>query len=1807
MITARGTNSRQDVGMTDTASAPQDEKVRALLRQRLTAARQSLATTGTAIPRRSEPTAPAALSPVQHRMWFHTQLEPDSAAYNTSLVLRLAGLLDRQALLDAVRDLADRHEVLRSVLQPDGDEVHAVALPATAVPVTVVDATGDVEALVRADVGRPFALDVEPPLRATLWCLAGDEHVLALTVHHVATDAWTTGLLLRELSALYAARIGLAPAPPPPALQYADVAAWQATREDSAEDLDWWAAHLAGLPPLIDLPADRPRPAAPTWAGDTLPLDLGADLSSKVKQAATDLGGTPFMVLMAGLQALLARTGGGTDFAVGVPESGRHHPDTEPVVGCFINTLVHRADVSGAPTGRDLLRRVREVALEAQNRARTPFDKLVERLNPDRNLSASPVFQVMLNVLEVSPPPGLPGVDAELVAFPQRTAKYDLTLTLGNDGERFAGGLGYRTELFDRGTAGRLAGWYTALLAGMLAEPDRPLWEIPLEPVTGPLLAGPAVDHALDRPLYRLIEDWADRTPGATAAIGADGSLTYADLERRANRIAHALLAAGAGANQPVGVLLEPGTDLACALLGIMKAGAGYLPMDPVYPPARVAAILEAAGARVVVTTAEFADRAGPDRVALALDDPRTLAAHPDTRPEVAVGMDDLIHVIFTSGSTGLPKGVAVEHRSVAHYLAAMLPRLDADGGSFAMVSTPAADFGLTCVFGALTTGGTVHLVARETATDPAAFAAYLRRHRVDVLKCVPSHLELLAAEGDLADVLPAKLLVLAGEACPWPLVERVRAARPGLRVQSHYGHTESTMISLVCRTESVPEQRRTGVVPLGEPIDNVAFHVVDAHGRPLPAGVPGELVITGPGIARGYLGRPELTAAQFVADPVDGATRCYRSGDRVVVRADGTVQFLGRVDDQVKVRGYRVEPGEVATALRGLPGVAEAVVLPVGEGAARTLAGWLVPVAGATLEIPAVRSALRERLPDYMVPAAFCVLDRLPLNPNGKLDRAALPAPQRAEGERVPPATPTEQRVADAWAAVLKVEDVGAEDDFFALGGDSFAAVRTVKAIDAGLRVIDLFTRPTVRELAAYLDARDGTAEVGLLHRLSGPPRGTAPSASLVCVPYGGGSAAAFGPVAQALPGHVEVLAVELPGHDAARPDELPLGVDALVDLLAAEIAATVRGPVALYGHCVGSALATALARRLEADGRQVLGVIVAGSFPTARLPGRLSGWLDRTLKRDRWVSDRFVRDGLLATGGLFEDMDEAAVDAALRALQHDFRSAQEWFGTELAAERPPLAVPILCVVGERDRATDLYAERYAEWGAFADRVELAVVPKAGHYFLRHQAEQVATLVADRLASWSAGVLPPRLADRAVPVAGRAGRRELRSFYTVAAGQLVSTMGTALSSFALGIWVFQRTGRISDLALIVMFTQIPTFLLAPIGGAVADRIDRRKVMLGADAVAGVTMLAMVLLLWADRLALWNVCLIVGVTSVSEAFRQPAYLAATAQLVPKPYLNQANSVANLGPGLALLVGPLAGGALITLLGLPGVVVIDVLTFSVGVATLLAVRFPNRLFHCQEESFWAALVGGWRFVLRRKAILVQVLFLMVVNYFTAIMWVAVTPLVLALGSSAALGVVTAVGGVGAAVGAVVVLVWGGTKRRTIGMVGFVIGSGIGTVLIGVYPSVALIAVGLFIRLASMTIGNVHGVSILQVKVGQELQGRVAATNIAIATLMQPLGFLSVGPLAEHVFGPLITGDGPLAGTGIGLGQDRGLALLMVCSGIFLAVWGALGLAYRPLRLAEDALPDASPDPEIDGGLDEIQAAADRKLAELAGVR
>ncbi|MBV1850666.1 non-ribosomal peptide synthetase/MFS transporter [Catellatospora tritici] len=1781
--------------MTDVVS-DREERLRALL-----AARQ--ATAAARVPQQRDPAAPVRLSAAQHAMWLLWQLDPDSPAYHVPVPLRLSGPLDEPALRAAITDVVARHDVLRTVIGADG----AVTLrPAEAVPLrgaTVPES--DLDRLAAEGDWAPFALDTAPPMRVALWSADdGDEHLLLFTFHHIAMDAWSIRLFLDELAAAYTARMHGGPTPTDPAPQYADLPPPPTDRVAAA--VAWWRDRLTGLPPALDLPTDTARDARVRHDACHVPVHVPAELADRMRAYAREHGCTPFMLLLASLQVLLARLSGSTDIAIGVPEAGRHHADSERVLGSFINTLVVRGDVTPDRTGRRLVAAARDAALAAYAHAEAPFAQVVDAVGAPRTPGLTPLFQVLLNVYDAVPAPqGFPDLRVRVTEPLPPTAKFDLSWNIEDHGpDGMHGLLVTRRDLIGGDTAARLVAWHLALLDGILSDPDTPVQALPLAPVTAPLLAGP--DPAADpRPMHALFEQAADRDPDAVAVVGPDGARTYAELDRSANRLAHRLLAAGVGPGDTVGVLCERGTGLAAALLGVLKAGAAYVPLDPAYPTDRITAMLAAAGARVVLTDADLAGRVTGDVATVVVDAP---ADAPDHRPGVTVGAGDLVYVIFTSGSTGQPKGVAVEHGQLVRYLAGALGRMGPDLGSYALVSTIAADLGLTNVFGALATGATLHLVDREVATDPVALAAYLAEHPVDVLKCVPSHLEMLAAHGDLAALLPRRLLLVAGEPCPWTLVHRIRALRPDLAVQNSYGPTETTVAVFMCDVDEVPEPRRHGVVPLGRPLPGVRCHVTGPDGRPVPVGMPGELWIGGPSVARGYAGRDDLTAERFVPDPLDAAGRCYRTGDRVQLMPDGEVRFLGRLDDQVKVRGFRIELGEVAAALRDAPGVAEAAVLPVGEAHQRRLVAWIAP---QTADPAAVRAALRARLPEYMLPSALVTLPALPLTPNGKVDRAALPVPDSrgGAGDGGPPQTAYEQRVAQVWQAILGVDTVGRDDDFFALGGDSFQAVRAVRDIDPGLRVIDLFTASTVRDLGALLQSRaeGGDTAAGLLHRLGGPPAGTAADLTVVCVPYGGGSAAAYRPLAEALGPKVATLAAELPGHDPARPDEPLLALDELVDRLADEVIATVSGPLLVYGHCVGTAVATALARRLEARGITLVGLVVGGAFPAARLPGRLSALVNRILPTDRMVSDRSYRDWLRLIGGM-EDLDEAETDRMMLSLRHDARQSEDWFTAELTRPQPqPLTAPVLCVVGERDRSTELYQERHLEWAAFAPRVELATIPRAGHYFVKHQAGQLAAIIGERVAAWRAGRLPsPRTADGAVH--GSRMRHDLRAFYTVAFGQTVSLVGSAIGSFALGVWAYQRSGRTFDYALVTMLAMLPTIAFLPVGGALADRLDRRRIMFVCDGLSALVMLVLALLLWRDQLSLAVVALAAGLGSTITAFHRPAWLAAVAQLVPKPYLTQANALAQLGTGIGMLLAPLAGGALIVAVGLPWVVALDVASFMIGLLTLLAVRFPDRLFRRRDETLQQALLGGWRYLTRRRPLMVMIVYFMLVNYLFTVALVASTPMVLAFGDAGDLGLVTAASGAGAALGSLVMLVWGGTRRRATGMVGFVIGVGLGVALMGLRPSVVLICAGALLWWASLSILNAHWMAMIQLKVGLELQGRVLATNQMLAVAMTPLAFVTAPLVADHVFTPLLDTGGALAGSlgpVLGVGPGRGMGLLLLVAGVALVLLGIAGLRYRPLARMEDALPNATTGAEIPDDLDGVQAEADRALAVQAG--
>ncbi|MFC4047491.1 amino acid adenylation domain-containing protein [Dactylosporangium siamense] len=1035
------------------------------------------------------------LSFAQQRMWIIHQLEPGSADYNEPLALRLTGPLDAAALRAALDTVVARHEVLRTRLVAGADGgAHQVIDPAGPAGLLDIDLSGEpdprasAEAWLAADAVAPFDLAQGPLLRARLLRLSGTDHVLSLCAHHVVSDQWSVALLHREISTLYTAFVhGEEPPLPPLAVQYADFAVWQRdwlTGDVLDRQLGYWREHLAGAP-AIELPTDRLRPRVRSSAGDRVRFTVPAPVTARLRALSRDTGATMFMTLFAGYAALLGRFTGQDDLLVGTPIAGRNRAETEDLIGFFVNTLVLRADLSGDPTFAELLARTRQEALAAFARQDVPFEQLVEALVTDRDRSRTPLFQVLFNYnLDVAAE--VEGMRLEEMPAPV-AAKFDLRLVCSDDGETLTGSVEFATALFDRTTIERLAGRLLVLLDAAAHAADRPLSALPaLAPAERDELAGwndTGRDLAAGAGVHELITAAARRAPGVTALLDGDGRLTYAELDARANRLAHHLRGIGVDRETVVALCLDRSVDSVVAVLAVWKAGGAYLPLDPAYPVARLRYLLSDSRAAVVLGASERLDDLPVGRArAVALDDPAVAAAvdaEPDTAPDVPVHPDQTAYVIYTSGSTGRPKGAWVTHRGLANYVRAAPERtgLGGEGRRYLLLQPLGTDFGNTTVFVCLTTGGTLYAPERSLATDPEGLAGYLRRHRIDYLKIVPSHLAALTRQLPLPDLMPARTLVLGGEAASPDLLAALSDV--DVAVYNHYGPTETTIGAAASRLSGGP-------APIGLPLAGVRLHVVTGGGlAEAPVGVTGELYIGGAGVARGYGGHPALTAERFVADPfAGGGARLYRTGDRARRRPDGRIEFLGRLDHQVKIRGHRIEPGEIQAALLSHRSVTAAVVTVREEHDDRRLVAYVVPAVPVDL-----RAHLARTLPDALIPAAFVALPELPLTANGKIDRAALPAPG-ADRPDLPsaylrPRTPAEELLAGIWMDVLGLERVGTGDNFFELGGHSLLATQVVSRIRAAFGVevslVVLFDRPTVAALAAFLDAAaPGRADAG-------------------------------------------------------------------------------------------------------------------------------------------------------------------------------------------------------------------------------------------------------------------------------------------------------------------------------------------------------------------------------------------------------------------------------------------------------------------------------------------------------------------------------------------------------------------------------------------------------------------------------------------------------------------------------------------------------------------------------------------------------
>ncbi|WP_380284002.1 amino acid adenylation domain-containing protein [Kitasatospora purpeofusca] len=1031
------------------------------------------------------------LSFAQRRLWFLGKAEGPGATYNVTLALRLTGPLDTAALEAALGDVAARHESLRTVFTEHDGVPHQRVLAAPPAPLlTVTDRPA------QALVHHTFDLAADLPLHAYLRPEGPEEHVLTLVLHHIAGDGWSLRPLFRDLAEAYTARrAGAAPQWRPLPVQYADYTLWQHRLLGADTDpqsllggqLAHWREALAGLPDELPLPLDHPRPPVPTHRGDVVELELDAALHARLAALATEHGATLFMVLQAAYAALLHRFGAGDDLPIGTPLAGRLDTALDELVGFFANTLVLRTDLSGAPTFAELLGRVREADLAAYAHQDVPFERLVEELNPARTLARHPLFQVMIAFDNTAGGgPAFPGTRAAYEPLGLPTTAFDLTLNLSErhhpDGSPagLCGGLEFAVDLFERATAERLAAALVRLLAQAAEQPHRPVAELDVLGAAGH--AALARWHDTARPGGEVLVPaafaaQAAATPEATALTFGEEQLSYAELDARANRLAHGLAAAGVGPESLVALALPRSAESVVAVLAVLKAGAAFLPLDAEYPRDRLAHMLADARPAAVLSTDAWPLPEVLDGLTVLPARAAAWAGLPADAPAVRIGPENAAYVIYTSGSTGRPKGVVVRHGGLAnllgfHRTGTVAAAEQAHPGrrfTFAQTGSLSFDTALES-FLWMVAGHELHLVDDDLRRDAAALVRHLARTGADVLDITPGHAERLIEEGLLTSCPPA-LLMVGGEALGQQLWAALDAA-PDTVVLNMYGPTECTVDALHHRLDG------TAARPLiGRPLPNLRAHLLDARLRPVPVGVPGELYLSGAGLARGYLGRPALTAERFVADPTAAGGRMYRTGDLARRRPDGSVEFLGRTDHQVKVRGFRIEPGEIEAVLAGHPQVRQAAVLPHRDGTAGTrLVAYL-----ATDADPAdLRAHAAAALPDHMVPAAFVTLEALPLNVNGKLDRAALPAPDftATAGGRAP-RTAREEILCGLFAEVLGLDGaVSIDDDFFALGGHSLLATRLLSRVRATLGaevgIRDVFEAPTVAGLVERLDGAE-------------------------------------------------------------------------------------------------------------------------------------------------------------------------------------------------------------------------------------------------------------------------------------------------------------------------------------------------------------------------------------------------------------------------------------------------------------------------------------------------------------------------------------------------------------------------------------------------------------------------------------------------------------------------------------------------------------------------------------------------------------
>jgi aspartate racemase len=1067
------------------------------------------------------------LSFAQQRLWFIDQLEPKSSAYNIPADYRLTGQLNITALEQSLNKIIQRHEVLRTTFPSvDGQPSQAIAPTITlSIPLTDLREHRETEReaiaqqLATEEAKQSFDLASDQLFRAKLLHLTEGEYVLLLTMHHVVYDGWSYDIFFRELATLYDAFSSGKPSPIPKlSIQYADFAHWQRNwlqGEVLESQLNYWKQQLSGSLPILQLPTDYQRPPVQTHPGVYQSLELSQDLTAALKALSQQEGVTLFMTLLATFQTLLSRYSGQEDIIVGTPIAGRNQVEAERLIGLFVNTLALRTNLSGNPTFRQLLNQVREVTLAAYEYQDLPFEKLIEELNPERDLSRSPLFQVMFAFQNTpSQPWELPGLTITPLEVHSRTSKFDLTLDLRETSEGTKGGIEYNTDLFEATTITRMLGHFQTLLESIVANPEQHLWDLPLLTTAeqNQLLVewnNTTTDYPNNTCIHQLFEAQVEQTPNAIAVVFQNQQLTYQQLNQRANQLAHHLQKLGVKPEVTVGICLERSVEMLIAILAILKAGGAYIPLDPTYPQERLTFMLQDSQLSLLLTTSKIVHnslyasaKASPNRIdnnqqspinpeqltVICLDKTwKTINQENPENPKSNAKTTNLAYIIYTSGSTGNPKGVQITHQSLTNFLQSMLidPGLKSEDILLAVTSI-SFDIAALELYLPLLIGAKLVIASTEVAADGQQLLKAIDHNQVTVMQATPATWQMLLQAGWNSSTANVKKILCGGEALSKELARELLSKSDS--VWNLYGPTETTIWSTIYYLEALPNHPGSSIT-IGRPIANTKIYILDSHLKALPIGVPGELYIGGTGLARGYLNRPKLTREKFIPNPFEKSkdNRLYKTGDLARYRSDGTIEFIGRIDNQVKIRGFRIELGELEMAIAQHPNIEQTVVIAREDNPGdKQLVAYIVPHPEQALTTDELCRFLKQKLPDYMLPRAFVFLDTLPLTPNGKIDRRALPVPdnRRQEPEKtfIAPRDELELKLAHIWEKILDIQPIGMKDNFFNLGGYSLLAVRLFSQIEKELRhnipLATLFQAPTIEQLASVIRKKEWSAQ---------------------------------------------------------------------------------------------------------------------------------------------------------------------------------------------------------------------------------------------------------------------------------------------------------------------------------------------------------------------------------------------------------------------------------------------------------------------------------------------------------------------------------------------------------------------------------------------------------------------------------------------------------------------------------------------------------------------------------------------------------